>query len=81
VFPEHVAALSGMRFNKRTSHILHFSFLSKGKAFGRIKFILEQARGTRWRSGRGIALQTLRSRVRFPMVSLDFLIDNLSGRN
>jgi hypothetical protein len=32
-------------------------------------------RGTWWRSGWGTALQTGRSRVRFPMVSLDFFID------
>jgi hypothetical protein len=32
-------------------------------------------RATRWRSGWGTALQTGRSRVRFPMVSLDFFID------
>jgi hypothetical protein len=31
--------------------------------------------GTRWRSGWGTALQTGRSRVRFPGVSLDFFID------
>jgi hypothetical protein len=31
--------------------------------------------GTRWRSGWGTALQTGRSRDRFPMVSLDFFID------
>jgi hypothetical protein len=30
---------------------------------------------TRWRSGWGTTLQTGRSRVRFPMVSLDFFID------
>jgi hypothetical protein len=32
-------------------------------------------RGTRWSSGWGTALQTGRSWVRFPMVSLDFFID------
>jgi hypothetical protein len=32
-------------------------------------------RGTRWRSGWGTALQTGRSRDRFPMVSLEFFID------
>jgi hypothetical protein len=32
---------------------------------------------TRWRSGWGTALQTGRSRVRFPMVSLEFFIDIL----
>jgi hypothetical protein len=31
--------------------------------------------GTRWRSGWVTALQTGRSRFRFPMVSLDFVID------
>jgi hypothetical protein len=31
--------------------------------------------GTRWRSVRGTALQTGRSRVRIPVVSLDFFID------
>jgi hypothetical protein len=31
--------------------------------------------GTRWRSGWGTALQTGSSRVRFPMVSLDFFFD------
>jgi hypothetical protein len=37
--------------------------------------------GTRWRSGWGTALQTGRSRVRFPMVSQDFFYwRNNSGR-
>jgi hypothetical protein len=31
--------------------------------------------GTRWRSGWGTALQTWRSRVWFPMVSLEYIID------
>jgi hypothetical protein len=31
--------------------------------------------GTQWRSGWGTALQTGRSRVRFPMASMDFFID------
>jgi hypothetical protein len=31
--------------------------------------------GTLWRSGWGTALQTGRSRVRFPIVSLEFFID------
>jgi len=33
--------------------------------------------GTRWRSCWGTALQTGRSRVRFPMVSLEFFIDTI----
>jgi hypothetical protein len=44
--------------------------------------------GTRWRSGWGTALQTGMSRVRFPMVSLDFFrshygpgVDSASNRN
>jgi hypothetical protein len=37
--------------------------------------ILQCIRGTRWCSGWGNALQTGRSRFRFPMVSLDFFID------
>jgi hypothetical protein len=36
---------------------------------------LRDWQGTRWRSGWGTALQTVRLRVRFPMVSLDFFID------
>ena len=31
--------------------------------------------GARWRSGQGTTLQTGRSRVRFPMVSLEFFSD------
>jgi hypothetical protein len=31
--------------------------------------------GARWRSGKGTTLQSGRSRVRFPMVSLEFFID------
>jgi hypothetical protein len=34
-------------------------------------------KGTRWPSDRGTALQTGRSRVRFPMVSLEVFIDIL----
>jgi hypothetical protein len=36
---------------------------------------LANSRATRWHSGWGTALQTGRSRVRFPMMSLDFFID------
>jgi hypothetical protein len=37
--------------------------------------------GTRWRSTLGTALQTGRSRDRFPMVSFEFFMDSSSGRN
>jgi hypothetical protein len=37
----------------------------------------ELLRGTRWRSGWGTALQTVRSGDRFPMVSLEFYIDTI----
>jgi hypothetical protein len=37
-------------------------------------------RGTRWSSGWGTVLQTGRSQYRFPMLSLEFFIDNPSGR-
>jgi hypothetical protein len=43
--------------------------------------------GARWHSGQGTTLQTGRSRVRFPMVSLDFFsditlpVDSASNRN
>jgi hypothetical protein len=39
--------------------------------------ILHEYHGTRWRSGWGTALQTRRSRDRFPMVSLEFFIDTI----
>jgi hypothetical protein len=37
--------------------------------------VFDTFRGTRWRTGWGTALQTGRSWVRFPMVSLEFFID------
>jgi hypothetical protein len=37
--------------------------------------VLSGERGARWRSGQGTMLQTSRSRVRFPMVSLEIFSD------
>jgi hypothetical protein len=42
-----------------------------------INFTPKGLRGTRWRSGWGAALQTGRSRNRFPMVTMEFFIDTI----
>ena len=76
-----------LKFLKRAQNLLHqktFSQwnssnvktdLSKAEFYFPFSFSRRTFRGARWRSGQGTSLQTGRSRVRFPMVSLGFFSD------
>jgi len=78
VLPEHVTALSGMRFNKCKSYILHLSLVSKRSSLGSIKqikicwiflgikFIHSRSRQPRGLRRRSEAARLLRLWVRIP---------------
>jgi hypothetical protein len=70
----HITAF--MTFTIFSYMFVHFAhFLCHNSITALINIYIWVGGATRWRSGWGTALQTVRSRERFPMVSLKFFID------